>query len=209
MTNYFPPLVIINAGGHGRVIADIAEQLGYSNIIFVDDRFPQLETNLHWQVVAKNIDELNVPGAHVFVAIGACDLRLKLSVRLLKLGYELPSLIHSTASVSPYAKLGVGSVCMPHAIINIGTKIGIAAIINSGATVDHDCEIGDGVHISPGAHIAGGVTIGQGSWIGIGSSIKENIVVGCNTIVGAGSAVVKNFGDNLTVVGNPAQEKVK
>ena len=33
----FNRLVIIGAGGHGKVIADIAIKMGYNNIVFADD----------------------------------------------------------------------------------------------------------------------------------------------------------------------------
>jgi hypothetical protein len=40
--NKYKSLVIIGAGGHGRVVADCAESIGtYDNIIFLDDCFDE------------------------------------------------------------------------------------------------------------------------------------------------------------------------
>ena len=50
--NKHKTLVIIGAGGHGRVVADCAESIAiYHEIIFLDDCFSTRKNNSHWPIV--------------------------------------------------------------------------------------------------------------------------------------------------------------
>lgn len=199
-------LIILGAGGHGRVVADIAEHQGFSTIEFVDSRAPKLKQNLNWPVVGKTFDDIS--GSYAgFVAIGDNHIRLDKIDELTVHGVEIPVLIHPSAAVSRYAFIGTGSVVMPHAVINAGAKLGRGVIANSGCTIDHDCVIGDGVHVSPGANLAGRVEVGDRSWISIGSCVRENTIIGRDVIVAAGSVVVSSVPDGQRVFGSPARPK--
>ena len=199
-------LWIIGAGGHGRVVADIAEALGHTDIRFLDERWPALQRNLAWPVAGSGIADLP-PKSRVFVALGDCRKRLLILKQLHEAGFDAVRLVHPTAHVSRHAQLGAGSVVMPMAAVNAGAGLGTGVIVNTGATVDHDCHIGDGVHISPGAHLAGGVSVGNESWIGIGAVVREGIRIGANVMVGAGAAVVSHVPDGACVLGVPANER--
>ena len=198
---------IIGASGHGKVIAELAELNGFSDIHFFDDKWPALTKVENWIVYGDFNKLLNDLAEYeaVVVAIGHNSTRLKMHRVLINKGALCPPLIHPSATVSPYSCLGVGSVVMAGAIIQAFSIIGQACIINTAATVDHDCHISDGVHISPGSHLAGAVKVGEASWLGIGSSVKQAIKIGSNTVVGAGAAVVKDVLDNQTVIGVPAK----
>ena len=199
-------LVILGAGGHGRVVADIAEQQGFEDISFVDGNAKGRQTNLYWPIIGSSVTTVDGKFS-VFIAIGNNSLRLRKIIELIAAGKTLPILIHKSASVSQYAEIGAGSVIMPQVVINAGARLGVGFIANSGCTIDHDCIIGDGVHVSPGANLAGGVSVGNCSWIGIGASIREGIRVGKNVVVGAGSVVVSDIADGEVVFGVPARTK--
>ncbi len=45
-------LLILGAGGHGKVVADTAAASGqWERIVFLDDRHPSLEAVLDWPVI--------------------------------------------------------------------------------------------------------------------------------------------------------------
>ena len=44
-------LLLLGAGGHGRVVADIAAATGWVDVAFLDDRWPALSWNLAWPVL--------------------------------------------------------------------------------------------------------------------------------------------------------------
>jgi sugar O-acyltransferase (sialic acid O-acetyltransferase NeuD family) len=199
-------LFIIRAGGHGRVVADVAELLGYTDIRFLDDAWPAKTSTLDWPVVGCDLPAPD-QNLEVFVGNGVNGERLSEVNALLAKGYILPTLIHPKAYVSSRARIGAGSMVAAMAVVGVGATLGQAVIINTGATVDHDCVLGDGVHVSPGGHLAGTVHVGDESWIGIGAAVREGIRIGARVMVGAGAVVVSDIADGLKVMGNPARVK--
>ena len=200
-------LAIIGASGHGKVVAEIAQLSGWSEIVFFDDDLKKKKLE-NWSVngdMKMLISQMsNFDGC--IVAIGDNRIRSeKIELILSKSVSNLTSIIHPSAIVSHYSEIGVGSVIMAGSVINPFSKIGISSIINTGSIIEHDNLLQDYVHVSPGVNIAGGVNIGKCSWIGIGASIKQNITIGENVIIGAGSVIVENVLDNTTVFGVPAK----
>lgn len=200
-------LAIYGAGGHGKVIADTANALGWQDIVFFDEAWPQHQAHSTWRV-SGNFDSLVSQlnqFSGVVIGIGNCSARLKLHRQLSQLGAQMVSLAHPMSYVSPFAVIGNGSVVFAGGIVNIDAMVGEACIINTGATVDHDCKLGDGVHICPGAHLSGGVTVGDESWIGVGASVRHSINIGSKVIIGAGSVIVKDVLAGSTMVGVAAE----
>jgi len=199
-------LLIIGAGGHGKVVADIALNMNkWKRIAFLDDR--EIKSSMGIEVIDKSIDAFKyVNDWDIFVAIGNNEIRENIEYKLRAEGASIPILIHPSAVVGRNVEFGNGTVVMANAVINCCTKIGNGCIVNTGATIDHDNIIEDYVHISPGAHIAGTVKIGKGTWIGIGSIVSNNvnIIGGCK--VGAGAVVVKDITEPGTYIGVPARK---
>lgn len=201
-------LLIIGAGGHGKVVADCAEQTGrFNQIVFLDNGYPARNKHEHWDIIGtqEQLHGLIGDNDSVFVAIGNNTARQTICEDVVQAGFRLISLIHPTAVVSDYAKLAEGVLVCANATVNAFTRVGRGSIINTNANVDHDCIIGDYVHIAPGCSIAGTVSIGTGSFIGVGSAIIQNINVGENCTVGAGSTLIRSIGNAVTVVGTPAK----
>jgi sugar O-acyltransferase (sialic acid O-acetyltransferase NeuD family) len=208
-------LIILGAGGHGKVIADVARSNGWEVVGFVDQTGKGRAAEPGGgRVIALQDDFLDGLNAAlplpreanaVTVAIGNNAVRLDLTRRMQRFHISTPSLLHPSAIVSPSASVGQGTHILPGAIINASATIGDAVIINTGAIVEHDCVIAHGVHISPGAVLAGEVQVGECSWIGAGATIINRVKIGANVIVGAGAVVIRDVPDNSTVVGNPAR----
>lgn len=199
-------LVILGAGGHGRVAADIARAMGWGQISFLDAAWPGRTANGSWPIIGdfSAAAGLRDAGAALFCAIGSNAGR-ETVMRDMDLS-DAPALIHPGAIVSPDAAIGPGCFIAPGAIINVLARLGAGVIINTGASVDHDCSIGDFTHISPGARLAGTVTLGPRSWVGIGAAVREGVVIGADVMVGAGAAVIRNLPDGVRVGGVPARE---
>lgn len=197
-------LYILGASGHGKVVADIAEQLGFT-VKFYDDDYPNKVQIEHWPIFGTCNDLVSLKNnCNAIVAIGNNNIREEKQAILSKYGFNMVTLIHPNAVVSQYATIGRGSVIVAGAIINAFATVGNACIINTGATVGHDCIIDGFTHICPNVALAGGVAVGSKSWVGIGSQVKQLVTIGDNCLIGAGSTVVKNIPDNVTAFGSPA-----
>lgn len=201
-----PQLAILGASGHGKVVADTAELLGYE-CVFFDDAYPQKQANEAWPIVGTGTElfERLSEFDGVVVAIGNNTVRFGKIQALRGSGARLPSIIHPTAVISQYTEIAEGSVVFAGVVVNAFAKIGVGAILNTGCTVDHDCELGHAVHISPGANLAGGITVADCSWVGIGASVKQLVAIGSNVMIGAGSVVLKHIASDSVVAGNPAK----
>lgn len=201
-------LLILGAGGHGKVIADAALETGkWDEIVFLDDAWPEKNKNGRWDIHGK-VDQLvdwKVRCASAVVAIGNNHLRVEWQSKLVAAGFAMATIVHPSARVSRFSKLGVGSVVFANAVINVDAEVGEAAIINTAATVDHDCRLGNGVHVAPGVNVGGGVAVGNHSWLGIGAVIRHYITIGSDVVVGAGAVVVNDIPDGVTAVGCPAR----
>lgn len=194
-------VVIIGAGGHGRVVSDIIEACGNIVLGFLDD-----SSSSNDKIIGKVSDaEKYCDGeTELFVAIGNCTVRERIMNSLPKAKWH--TAIHPSAVISPSAVIGEGTCVMPNAVVNNSAVVGKGVIINTCASVDHDDKIGDFVHIACGVHIAGTVSIGKGCWIGIGSTISNNISLCDDLMVGAGTVVVKDITEKGTYIGVPARK---
>jgi len=208
--NHIPmnQLLILGAGGHGKVLAEVAEASGdWHSIAFLDDRYTRLNGTLRWPVIdgVRHANRFVSDYSHAVVAVGDSAMRLGWLTLLASHGFAIPALVHPTAWVSPSASLGTGTVVMANATVQADAILGQGCIVNTAASVDHDCKLGDGVHVCPGANLGGDLRVGSSSWLGIGCSVIQGVHLGEKVTVGAGAAVINNIPDGLTVVGVPAR----
>ena len=199
-------LLIIGAGGHGKVIADIAIRMNkWKSIAFLDDDHFS-ETCIGLEVIGKIADAINYKEeADFFVAIGNNFTREKVQEWLLIEGLSVAKLIHPSAVIGTDIEIGVGTAVMAGVVINSASIIGKGCIINTSSSLDHDNIIEDYVHISPGANLAGTIRVGKGSWIGIGSVVSNNVNIFSGCKIGAGAVVVKDITEPGTYVGVPVR----
>lgn len=192
-------LIILGASGHGKVISDIAEKRGYTDIVFLDDN-KNIKECAGYPVIGKIADEEQMSGDKI-VAIGNPKIR----ERILNSISESITLIHPDAVISRRVEIGTGSVVMAGAIINSDTIIGKGTIINTSSSVDQCCKIADYCHISVGAHVAGTVQIGTRTWIGAGATVINNVKICSDCMIGAGAVIVEDINERGTYVGVPAK----
>lgn len=200
-------LALLGASGHGKVVADAALAAGWHDVVFFDDAWPNMSMNGHWPVAGNTAALLErlYEFDGVLVSIGNCAVRWQKQQVLQVAGARLVTIVHPNACVSPFSRLGAGTVVMAGAVVNVDAVVGESSIINTGATVDHDAILAHAVHISPGAHLSGNVVVGACSWIGVGAAVRQGTRIGARVMVGAGAVVVTAVADGLTVVGCPAR----
>ncbi len=192
-------ILIIGAGGHAKSCIDLIEQLGNYQISGIVGLPSEIGRNvLNYKVIDSDQNlAFHVQNCeNALIAIGqisTASLRIQLFEKAIDAGYNLPTLISPSATVSPHSKIGRGTIVMRGAVVNAGSVIGDNCIINSQAIVEHDVEISSHCHISTGAILNGKVSIGTGSFLGSGAIIKEGVRIGPNSLVGMGLAVRKDL----------------
>lgn len=187
---------IYGAGGHTKVIIEIAEALGYQIGTICDD------SKIIKTILDYNVNTNPNEDGEWITAIGNNSIRKEI---IEKEKRDYLTLIHPKAIISKRTIVDVGTVIMAGVTINSSVKIGKHCIINTNASIDHDCIIEDYVHISPNTALAGNIQIGEGTHIGIGTSIIPNIKIGKWCTIGAGSVIIRDVPDGVTVVGNPGR----
>lgn len=160
-------LLILGAGGMGRMVQETALQLGYDDIAFLDDAKKERD------VIGKCCDygEFLKFYDSAVAAFGDNNMRLLWTERLMEAGYQVPALVHPSAVVSPNAVVGRGCFILQRAVVNRGTVMEHAVLVNSGAVVDHDSYLGSGVHIGLGSVVKSNCTIAPGVKVEAGEVI--------------------------------------
>lgn len=197
----------MGASGHGRGIADLAEQTGcYEKICFLDD---DAQMQAKDDLIIGNSDyAINHKNEYdVIIAVGNSKIRKQLQEKYEKSKVSLVTLIHPNA-ILPDGDIviGEGTVVMAGAVIQPGTEIGKGVIVNTASSIDHECKIGDYSHIAVGSHLAGNVEIGTSTWIGAGTAVSNNISICDQVVIGAGATVIHDITKSGTYVGVPVKK---
>lgn len=205
------PIVGLGAGTHAKSVLEAIRSAGLYNVVaLVDDEEAKAGGELLGVRIAivSELEQLQREVVGAFVGIGGIGQsapRRAAFERLLALGFELPSIMHASAVVSPWAMVGRGVQALAGAIVNAGAEIDDNVIVNTGAIVEHDCEIAPHAHLAPGVRLAGGASVGEGAHVGIGAVVIEGIRVGAGALVGAGAVVISDVPDGARVAGVPAR----
>lgn len=197
-------VIVIGAGGHGKVVADIVRSSGDTVLGFLDDTHQAGDMICGIPVLGGVPDYVNHPDAKFVIGIGGANARRSISNRLK--GVRWYTAIHPTAVISSMdTEIGEGTVVMAGAIVNPCAKVGRHCILNTASSIDHDNRIGDFSHISVGTHLAGTVTVGEAVWVGIGATVSNNLAICDNCFIGAGAVVVRSITEPGTYVGVPVR----
>ena len=160
-------LLILGAGGFGQMAKETALELGYEEVVFLDDAADGED------VIGRCCDYIlrheEYPVA--VAAFGNNKTRLYWTDKLLEAGYQVPAMVHPSAVVSPSAVLESGCFVMQRAVVNTHTRIERAALINSGAVVDHDSVVCAGAHVGLGSIVKANCTIESGRKVEAGEVI--------------------------------------
>ncbi len=200
-------LLIWGAGGHGKVVLDVARSMGtFDRIAFFDDSSEMLRTVADTTVLSGTIAEARNSGFNLFiVAIGPNTTRAHRFREAMAAGLTPASCIHPTAWISPAAVVGKGTVVMPGVVVQVDALVGENCILNTGAIVEHDCIVADHVHLSPAVTLCGKVTVGSFTHLGAGVTVIPGTSIGARAVVGAGAVVLQEIPSDSTAVGVPAR----
>jgi sugar O-acyltransferase (sialic acid O-acetyltransferase NeuD family) len=173
---------LIGAGGHAKVVYEIAKQ---NDVLFNGFIDPNVINFFDLQKLNDNLIDQNF-----FIGIGGVTVaqlqkRYEVYKNYIMQKLNALTLISKYAYVSPFSKIGTGTLVAHNVTVQINAMVGENTIINTGAIIEHDVSIADGVHIAPGAVVLGNARIGACAMIGSGAIILPEQEVPANTLVPA------------------------
>lgn len=194
-------VIIVGAGGHGKVVAEALRANGASVLGFTDSNLPPTRTTdappiLGDDSVLETYDRASIALAMGIGSTRPGDARDKIYERISDQGFRFVTVTHPSATIASDVVLEDGCQIMAGAIVQPGCRIGTGAIINTRASVDHDCTVGRFVHVAPGATLSGGVRLDDGCHVGVGATVIQNVSIGSGAFVTAGAVVTFDLQPN-------------
>lgn len=193
-------VVIVGAGGFGRVALDVLLSGGFGDrtLGFYDDAHAVLPGRIRGYPILGDVEMLksmlSVEPAHVVVAITDNEARLRIANTLRRLGGEFFTPAHPLAHVSGAAVVGDGTVLAAGAVVHPDASVGSHCFVGPGAVVDRDVEVGAGAWISAGAVVGPGARVGARAVIGANASIGRKAEVRAGACVEAARHVAREGG---------------
>jgi sugar O-acyltransferase (sialic acid O-acetyltransferase NeuD family) len=202
-------IVIIGAGGFGKEVAWLIEQINrvektWNLIGFVDDNNP-VGSDINGALILGPIDWLNDKKYAVVCSISDPSIRYKVVKAQETTQNEFVNLIHPKVEWSDSVTVGTGTLICEGAKFTVNISIGSHVIIYHDSVICHDAMISDFCTILPSVNISGNVFVDTKSTFGTGSKVIQNLKIGSNVMVGAGSVVIRDVEDDFKVVGVPAK----
>lgn len=209
MTN--APIIIVGAGGHGRVLADALLLSGQTVLGFVDaDTILHDTTIMGLKVLGDDARLLagDWPEAILVNGIGGPPggrVRRDVQTRLEAEGRRFIGVRHPAAVVSPFAEIDDTAQLLARAVVQAGAVVAYGCIVNTAAVIEHDCRLESFTHCAPGSILCGDVRIGATCHIGAGAMVREGVTLGDGVVVGAGAVVVDDHAGPALLLGVPAR----
>jgi len=204
-------LIILGAGGMGRQVFLFAQTCkGYNEeyVIkgFLDDNPHSMDGFDGFPPILGSIDGYRIQDNDIFFnAIGDVTAKRRCINKILDKGGEFITLIHPTASVSKFSKIGRGCMIAPRVGIGTETEIGDFCLIQDNAIIGHDVRVGDFCRIDCNVVLIAGVKLEEGVCVHTSSVVNHNVHIGKDAMVGALSFVIRNVKPGTSVQGNPAK----
>lgn len=170
-------LLLVGAGGFGRVVSELARQT--YDCAFIDDGV-EIGTEICGIPVighTADLQELFAEYKNLIIVIGNNAVRERIYDMAKGVGYSFPNLISPSAYVSPYAKLGWGCVILNNVVVQNGSSVGNGVLLNPGVEIHHDCSVGDYDLIYTNSVVRTYAKVGKCVRIGSNVTICNNAVV--------------------------------
>ena len=204
-------LLIVGAGAMGRLALEIAMDVPEAERDweiggFLDDRPNVLDG------YGRSFGILGDPATfdfsdtdRVVCAIAAPRVRLEFCKRLASRGAKFVNLIHPTAIIGRYSKMGLGCIFAHYSLLDTDTSVDSHVIVYPRGIVGHDSTVGEGTLLAPQAVLCGGCTLGRGIFIGANATVNENTVIGDYASLASGSVATGHIPAHAVMMGVPAR----
>jgi acetyltransferase EpsM len=209
-------LIIIGGVGNGTVVASTVHDINKINneweiLGFFNDF--KTDTIVGYPVLGKINKEsaqkfLSDPDVFFFYTLISTRFNHTFIHRLHEL--EIPderfaTIIHPTAVISDFAKIGYGVCIQPFVSVGPGVVIKNHVQIFAQSLIGHNSTLDNYSYVANNACVGASVHLKEGAYLGTNATTIENICLGVWSLVGIGSVVIRDVGDYVKVVGNPSR----
>lgn len=204
-------ICILGAGGFGReVLCCLIDALSGTSsriedvacFMVGDDHFKEQKI-MGIQVIP--LSQFDPSLYKVVVAIGDPATRKKV-VESLPSQTTYTTIVHPSAVISRWVKIGEGSIITAGTILTCNITIGKHAHLNLHSTIGHDCIIGDYFTTAPAANVSGNCHLGDCVYFGTNSSVRQGVKICDNVTIGMGAVVLKDISEAGVYIGNPLKK---
>ncbi len=204
-------IYILGVGHNTIVYIDLAEACGYrvAGLYHYNDDMSG-ETYHGYKVVGSFADLFkaeSLEGMLFALSQGDNTYRAELFSRIINAGGGIPTLIHPSANVSRFARIGCGVAIHINAIVHPDTQIMDNTILSYNTTLTHSSSIGNNCFLAGGATIGAYTQVEDFVFIGQGALSVSNKVatIGTHAYIGARSLLTHSVPPNAVVAGSPAK----
>lgn len=204
------PLIIVGAGGLGREVAWLVEDINktaphWELLGFVDDGV--IGSTVEGYSVLGSVGSLFLmqPFPWVVVAIANTQTRKNIVTQIQDAAIPVATLIHPSVQMSRLVRINAGSIICAGSVLTTNITLGFASIVNPNCFIGHDTVLDDFVSLMPGVNVAGEVTLGAGVYMGLNACVINRTSIGEWSVIGAGAAVVQDIPSYSLAVGVPAR----
>ena len=186
-------ILIYGTGSQGVTVLDALASAGLKAAAFIDYAPRQAELSGLPVLHARHLPRLLERGLrrlHICLPDHRQDTEIAAQIRAE--GFELVTVAHPTASVSPFAVIGEGCFFGAQTIVGPEASLGDRVRVLNAASVAHHCRIGSGSRVSDGARLAGTVTLGTDCLIGLNATVNLKLSLGDRVTVVSGASVYEN-----------------
>jgi acetyltransferase EpsM len=210
-------LIIIGGFGNGSVVQSTVEDINdikkqWDLIGFLNDRETEPINGLPvlGKINKETIDGyLEDPNVYFFYTLISVKMNFNFLNKLTDLNIpknRFATIIHPTAVVSKYAKIGNGTCIQSFVSVGPNTEIGNHVQIFAQSLIGHGAILDDYCYVANNACIGADVHLKEGAYLGTNATTLEFVTLGKWSITGIGTVVLKDVPDYAKMVGNPARQ---
>ncbi len=203
-------IAIFGSSGMARSVVDIADTMGFSEIVFIN-RQDSVEPITGIPIVSEDKTSHLAEKGFVFgMGIGNNNVRRKIAENFSNLPFV--NMVHNTVSFGRGSKELLsktrGNIIMAGAVLSGNITFGNFGLFNFNCVVGHDVHFGEYVHLGPGSFVAGNVIVEDSAYIWAGAMVRNGsgndsrLRIGENAVLGMGAAAISSVPVGISIPPN-------
>lgn len=209
-------IVIIGAGGVGREVAWIIEQINelkptWNLLGFIDDNSNLHGAQINGHTVLGSIEYFKTMGSFVYAVCAIANYKVKKNIidNFKNQNVCFARIIHPDVYVDITNVIGEDVIIYPGVIFTTNIRVGDHVIISPKCGIGHETVIEDYVSLLWNVNVSGKVIVGEGCLLGSGATVIQGINVGRECVIAAGAVVIRDTEPQGVYIGVPAKRKIK